>query len=642
MTDQGRGYHPEPWAQGDPYAAAQFPPGQQPQSPQAQQPQQPYPGQFPQAQQGQPGGYPQGYPQQQPGQPYPQQGLPQQPVPGYPQQPQPQGYPQGYPQQQPGYPQQQVPVQPQGWAQQPDPYGTGQYPQQPQQPQQPVPAQPMGQPGYPQGYSQQQPGYPQQQVPVQPAAQQPVAPPVQQPRPPAPAAVPAPASVRSAAPASGVGPDGIDWVAAAAALDEAEASVDTAVPAGADVESDEASADVHHDYTADPEQDGDFAPFLPDEDDSRSGRRRSRDGDRTQRKRSGVACLGMSVLLVAVVGGIGYGGYSFYEKHYGPPADYSGSGTGSVQVQIPNGATGTSMAQALEKAGVVKSVGAFIGAYNKDTEKAQSIQPGYYTMHQHMSATSALQMLLSSAGGDSLIVPEGLRASQIYPLIDKKLGVAAGTTAKAAKADVAHLGLPSYAHGDIEGFLWPAKYPVAKGMAPEALLKQMVGNAVNEYQALGLDSAAKGVKLSSGYQVVIEASILQAEGNNSADFGKIARVLYNRLNDPSVTEGKLKVDTTLQYQLNSKTFTNAQLNGDRAGGYNTYLVAGLPPGPISNPGEAAIKAVLNPTKGSWAYFVAVTPNDTRFDTTYSAFLKDVNDYCKQHGQTVNTSTGQCQ
>jgi UPF0755 protein len=258
-----------------------------------------------------------------------------------------------------------------------------------------------------------------------------------------------------------------------------------------------------------------------------------------------------------------------------------------------------------------------------------------------MSAAAALQELIDAAGGEAVIIPEGLRASVIYATIDKKLGVAAGTTAKAAKANAAKLGLPAFAHDNPEGFLWPAKYSIAKGMAPVDLLKQMVAKANAEYSALGLDAGAQGIKLQTGYQVLIEASILQAEGNNSADFGKIARVLYNRING-TATQGKLQLDTTLQYALNSKTFTNAQKETDRAGGFNTYLVKGLPPAPISNPGEDAIKAVLNPTAGDWVYFVAVSPTDTRFDVTWQDFLKDVNDYCKAHGQTVNQTSGQCQ
>jgi UPF0755 protein len=158
-----------------------------------------------------------------------------------------------------------------------------------------------------------------------------------------------------------------------------------------------------------------------------------------------------------------------------------------------------------------------------------------------------------------------------------------------------------------------------------------------------MDSGASAVKLKSGYQVLIEASILQAEGNNDADFSKIARVLSNRINETNgETHGQLQLDTTLQYALNSTKFTNAQKDGDKAGGYNTYLVKGLPPGPISNPGAEAINAVLNPAAGNWLYFIAMSPTNTQFAATFTDFKVLVKQYCTAHNQGFNAVAGQCE
>ena len=517
-----------------------------------------------------------------------------------------------------------------------DPYGTGQYPVQPGQ-QQP-PQQPYGQPGYPQpGYPQQgypqpgyqQPGYPQQGYP-QPGnnrPQQPV-----QPQQPPQAAPPQAAPV--------LGPDGIDWEAEAAALEAELADApaeDYAEPYQEPGEAgEEPYQDAGHD-SYDEDEDG-YTPFLREPDESRTGERRRKQSGRAERKRSGVACLGMSLLLVACVGGGGYYGYHFYESHFGPAPDYVGQGTGKVTVDIPDSATGTQMGQALFSAGVVKSVGAFVSAYNKNSN-ATGIQSGTYTVPTHMSAADAITFLLSENGGDTLIIPEGKRATQIYTMIDAKLGVKAGTTAAAAKADVAQLGLPSYANGDIEGFLWPTRYPISPGMQPVTLLKAMVSNAVQEFQTLNLDAGAANVKLKSGYQVLIEASILQAEGNNVTDFGKIARVLYNRLNT-NVTNGELGLDTTLEYYLNSNHFTDAQKN-TISNSYNTYTSTGLPVGPISNPGEEAIQAVLNPTPGDWAYFIAMSPTNTQFTQTFDQFKVLVQQYCTANHEGFDPVAGAC-
>ncbi|MFC1430716.1 endolytic transglycosylase MltG [Streptacidiphilus sp. N1-3] len=520
-----------------------------------------------------------------------------------------------------GYPQQPPP----GWrgpqASQ-DPYGTGQYPvQQPGYPQQPG----YQQPGYPQqGYPQpQQPGYPQPQQPGYPQQGYPQQP--QQPRQPQP---------QQPAPGPVLGPDGIDWEAEAAAL-EAEQQSYPEPAEEAPVYQEQRQPAPHEDGDAEEE----YQPFLAAEDDSRSGERRRKQQGRSERKRSSGACLGISLLILAMLGGIGYFGYGEYQKHFGPPADYTGAGTGSVSVIVKDGDVGTNIGQTLKADGVVASVQAFVNAYN-DNSKAQGIQPGAYTMPLKMSAANAVDYLVKANGGDALIIPEGMQAAKIYPLIDTKLGLAKGATAAAAKADVAKLGLPAFAHGNIEGFLWPARYSVSKGMKPDDMLKQMVATATAKFDALGMNSGASAVKLSSGYQVLIEASILQAEGNNQKDFGKIARVLYNRLNTQD-TQGKLQLDTTLQYALKSTHFTNAQKDGDSAGGYNTYINKGLPPGPISNPGDAAVQAVLNPTPGNWAYFIAMTPSNTQFTETFDQFKGYVKQYCTAHHQGFDPVAGAC-
>jgi UPF0755 protein len=426
-----------------------------------------------------------------------------------------------------------------------------------------------------------------------------------------------------------LGPDGIDWVAEAAALDAQAAEEAPVEDWQEELYEDPYEVPFEEDVAEGYEDEDGYAPFLAEPDDSRSGQRRRKQKGKSQRKRSGVACLGMSLLLVGCVAGGGYFGYGFYQKHWGPPPDYPGEGAGLVTVTIPAGATGDAMGQVLADAGVVRSKGAFDAAYGKNSD-ADSIQPGIYTLPMHMSAADAIADLIKQNGGHSLIIPEGLQASAIYLRIDSGLGLKAGTTAAVAKADVGQLGLPSYANGDIEGFLWPTRYSVAPGMKPEALLQQMVSTAVQEFSSLDMDAGAKGVNLRSGYQVLIEASILQAEGNNPKDFGKIARVLYNRLNG-TATNGELGLDSTIEYYLKTDHFGYAQrLQSDD--GYNTYINKGLPPGPIGNPGEEAIQAVLNPTPGAWNYFIAMSPIDTQFAITGADFAKLDQQYCTEHGE----------
>ncbi|MFJ8045853.1 endolytic transglycosylase MltG [Kitasatospora sp. NPDC096147] len=603
MTDLGGGYQPQgaqPWQPGDPgydgYAQGQqgYPQQQMPQ--QVQYGQQPQPQQVQPQQPQQAGGY--GYAQGQQG--YPQQQMPQQVQYGQPRQPQ-----------------QMQPQQMQ--------YGQQPYQQQPGQ----------GQPFQQQGHPQQQ-GF-QQQVPYQQQPFQQQAPPPQQqmPQQQMPQQVPPPQGGqpqppvnrrRRSEPVSGPGPDGIDWEAEAAALESPAAAESVAEP-----EPEEWTEDRYE------ESDEEAESFFGEPDDSRSAeKRRKEKGKKAGRKNSG-ACLVVALVLLGATGGAGWWGYGFYQKHFGPPPDFTGDGKGTVQVEIKPG-PGEAMGKTLKDAGVVKSIDAFTAAFNKNP-KAGGIQPGFFTMHHEMSGEAAVKMLVESLGGAAIIFPEGRKATDTYKLIDEKLKQAPGTTAGVAQSKLGELGLPAYANNNLEGFLWPTKYPISEGMKPEDLLKQMVKTAADKYQELGLDASAQKAGYKNGYEVVIAASILQAEGNNSADFGKIARVISNRLNTPA-TQGKLQLDTTLQYKLGRTKFTKAEKDGDKSP-YNTYVNKGLPPAPISNPGEDAIKAVLDPTPGDWVYFVALTPQETRFAATFDAFKKDVKEYCKINGQGFNETEGMC-
>jgi UPF0755 protein len=111
------------------------------------------------------------------------------------------------------------------------------------------------------------------------------------------------------------------------------------------------------------------------------------------------------------------------------------------------------------------------------------------------------------------------------------------------------------------------------------------------------------------------ASIIQAEGDPQ-DFTKIAQVIYNRLKIGM----PLQMNTTIEYAANLRgkirlPYKELEVNSK----YNTYKYRGLPPGPIGNPGQAALNASVNPESGDWLYFITVKPQDTRFTKSYDQF-----------------------
>ena len=115
------------------------------------------------------------------------------------------------------------------------------------------------------------------------------------------------------------------------------------------------------------------------------------------------------------------------------------------------------------------------------------------------------------------------------------------------------------------------------------------------------------------------ASIIEAEAAGASDRGKIARVIYSRLQDTGQFP-TLGLDSTVRFALGGYTgpLKQSQLATDSP--YNTRLKPGLPPGPIDNPGEAALEAALHPTAGPWLYFVTLPKeNKTFFAVTNSEF-----------------------
>ncbi|MER6419224.1 endolytic transglycosylase MltG [Streptomyces sp. NPDC001137] len=371
-----------------------------------------------------------------------------------------------------------------------------------------------------------------------------------------------------------------------------------------------------------------------DEDDDPRAGRKARGGKKPKKRRSGCACLVLVVIFAGGTAGVGYFGYHFYKDRFGPSPDYAGDGNGKlVTVVIPKGAGGYVIGQKLKEMGVVESVDAFVHAQQANPD-GKKIQDGVYTLQKQMSAASAVELMLSPKSRSNLVLAEGLRNASIYKLIDARLGVAAGTTAKVAKQDYKNLGLPSWAlnHPNVkdplEGFLYPSSYAVSKGQKPEDVLKDMVTRANDKYEELGLTKKAKSLGLGSPWQLLTVASLAQAEGTSHDDFRKMAEVVYNRLKPGNPeTYGSLEFDSTYNY-IKNQTKIDLSIAELRKynNPYNTYYVKGLPPGPIDNPGELALKGALDPTHDGWYYFISLDGKTSKFTKTLAEHNKLVDEF----------------
>jgi UPF0755 protein len=317
--------------------------------------------------------------------------------------------------------------------------------------------------------------------------------------------------------------------------------------------------------------------------------------------------IAISVVFIVLIGGI------LFWNHNHPDLDFpAGTAGPEIEVNIPAGSSGVEIGRILAKEGVVKTSVIFFRAATAD-KRAESISAGLYLVNTHLSAKEAIEQLLDKKRlqGKFLII-EGARLSEIKTNL-VKIGFTAEQVDKALNSIKTPRGFET---DNLEGLLFPANYTILPDEEVSTLLQGALDRFVLELKNISFYEYAKELNLKSAELLTI-ASIVQAEGFTDEDFGKVSRVIYNRLKIGM----PLQMDSTLLYANKSRgeiRVTNRELK--IASKYNTYKYKGLPPGPIGSPGGAALEATIKPTPGNWLYFVTVSPGETKFTNSYSEFL----------------------
>ena len=332
------------------------------------------------------------------------------------------------------------------------------------------------------------------------------------------------------------------------------------------------------------------------------------------------------LLALAVLCALAVGGYDVYKRLQSK--DFTGPGFGHVTVQVMPGDTATSLAPRLVTLGVVASAKSFISAA-KQSANPQGLEPGFFGLHKHMNSALAYQMLLNPASRIQTVVtiPEGQRVSVTLATLERKYaGTIPASAFSSAMKDTAALALPPYAHGNPEGYLFPATYDFNPKTSALGMLQAMVARFNQEATSIDLPAAARAAHMTPG-QIITLASLIQAEAGSPKYFRDVAEVVYNRLNIGM----KLGMQSTVNFALHKSeihlTASQLQVNSP----YNTYIHPGLPPGPIDSPGAAAIDAALHPNHGSLLYFVTVNLKTglTKFTSSNAQFQQFVAE-CQQN------------
>jgi UPF0755 protein len=360
-------------------------------------------------------------------------------------------------------------------------------------------------------------------------------------------------------------------------------------------------------------------------------------GGSRRRRRKASGCLPVILVLTVVAGLLYFGvmwGKDWIEDQFGDPEDYPGPGTGSVTFEVEAGDSISQMGRNLEEAGVVASAEAFTDAAS-DNPDATGIQVGFYPLKKEMKASDVVEILVdpSQIMTTQITFPEGLRVVDIVELLVENTDFSKAQFEKVL-ANPDRLGLPDYAGGNPEGYLFPSTYGFGPNATPATMLQAMV----ERWQQAADDADLEGAAERLGYtphELMTVASLVEAEGRGD-DMPKIARVIYNRLENVGTngTIGRLQLDATVNYAhgrgIGARTSSEDR---DIDSPYNTYRYAGLPPGPIEAPGDAAMLAAANPADGDWYYYVTVNlkTGETKFAATpeeHAQNVQELNEYCE--------------
>jgi len=293
----------------------------------------------------------------------------------------------------------------------------------------------------------------------------------------------------------------------------------------------------------------------------------------------------------------------------------------AVTVTVDPGMTATEISRLLEEKKVIGSSAAFVDLVKKRGSE-NDLRPGIYQFYEEQPLLEVVDMLERGEGSPSfkVMIPEGLAVSQIGELL-KDDGSIDGAEyvelcAKPEKFVVPEIGGTTPKITTLEGLLFPSTYYLLKGDgATELIGAQLKGFREKTASLPWEDAEELGM---TPYEVVIVASLIEKEASVAEERAKIAAVIYNRIK----ADMTLGIDATVRYAVDKWTgdLTAEDLATDSP--YNTRLVKGLPPTPISNPGIAALEAALEPADVDYLYYVlSDTEGHHFFTASYEEFLK---------------------
>lgn len=316
----------------------------------------------------------------------------------------------------------------------------------------------------------------------------------------------------------------------------------------------------------------------------------------------------LRVVLLLLLLALAVAGYLAYRLEH-PAGRESGD---EVTIVFETGTPTAQIFRRLEKEGVVEDA-RLVEIYYRVHRSATTLQAGEYLFTRPMAIDEVINRM---GRGDvvkhAVVVPEGLTAEETFELFWKR-GVGGPEAFRAAMRETELLPGVTSGVSDLEGFLFPETYVVTRSTSAAQIVDRMVAQFRKNFtpqmreqaQSLGL-TVRQAVTLAS---IVEKESALPHEGR------LIAGVYLNRLR----LGMRLQADPTIVFAMKQEGRWRGVLHRSDYGyesPYNTYLYAGLPPGPICNPGRHALRAAVTPARNDYLYFVADRTGGHRFSRTF--------------------------
>ena len=299
----------------------------------------------------------------------------------------------------------------------------------------------------------------------------------------------------------------------------------------------------------------------------------------------------------------------------------AGNGTRVEIVELGRGRTLRAMAGGLETRGIVSNAGLFT-LYARLKGGDARVKAGTYQLNDGMRPSEILNKMLSGDVYQRIFaLPSGYSSHQVAEMLEKRGILSKGPFLAACRDQklLTELGINA---PSAEGYLFPGSYNILPGKTEQQVVREMVARQ-QELLAAGFSEKARAKGLSTG-ELLTLASMVEKEAVLPAEMPLIAAVFHNRLKMGM----RLQSDPTALYGV--RAFSGKVSRNDilRVTPYNTYLIEGLPPGPIGNPGQEAMEAVLNPPAVPYLYFVARRDGSHQFSSDLASHNEAVQKYLK--------------